>query len=237
MKYIVAYQTKETEPPMAYGGYYMKLYSKEKAEEIVSFSNNAHKSLRYRVVPYDETKHELKKMKPLSGIEKALAAWYKPGNPLYKNPEVAALGLAGEVGELVDLYKEHIYRPGFDWTGCKNCGEPSRSDMICRRLIDSTYNHIPFIMSELGDIWYYLRILAWMGDVDLLGPAIMPEKPHMSKWIKKLHWITSLLLHPSPSKRDDLQRFYDYLIILLNSLDYTIEDLTEFNYLTRELND
>ncbi len=46
----------------------------------------------------------------MTPIEKALTTWYKPDNPLYKNPEPAALGLAGEVGELVDwLILQKVY--------------------------------------------------------------------------------------------------------------------------------
>lgn len=162
----------------------------------------------------------------MTPTEKALITWYKPGNPLYRNPEPAALGLAGEVGELVDLYKKHKYKPGFSWMSCKYCAHPPHIDTGDLR----RSNCIPFVIDELGDIWYYLRILAWMNNVDFSEPALVPEEARALQWIKRLYWIANLLLYPSVSTRDDLDRFYYYFLALLNSLGCTIEELTELNY-------
>lgn len=185
----------------------------------------------------------------MTPTEKALTTWYKPDNPLYKNPEPAALGLAGEVGELVNLYKKHVYKPGFDWMDCKNCKQSShlgRCQLITNQVnpqfpilpVKDSSPYTSIIMDELGDIWYYLRILAWIRGI-LLFTTLPPLEPEEQRRVyHNLFCITgmykhaaTLLFEPGPLlSEDDLQGIYFYLKVMLDNLDCTIEELTKLNY-------
>jgi len=68
--------------------------------------------------------------------QRALRTWYPRSDKLhyeYLHPLVA---LAGEAGELLNLWKKDTYKPGFDATG-------------------------EMFIEELGDCLYYLAILAY----------------------------------------------------------------------------
>lgn len=71
-------------------------------------------------------------------IEKSLRTWYPKSHNLHLNPHHPLGKLAGEWGELLDDYMKSIYKPGYEL-------EP---------------------VIELGDIWYYLRILAYQGEFE-----------------------------------------------------------------------
>lgn len=75
----------------------------------------------------------------LQSMEKALKTWYEVGDPLRFNLKPAAMGLLGEAGELVDLLKKRNYKKGFDHE-----------------------NFVELYRGEIGDIWYYLRILSFI---------------------------------------------------------------------------
>jgi hypothetical protein len=66
-------------------------------------------------------------------IEIALKTWYPENHSLRLNPHHPLGKLLGEWGELLDDYMKSIYKPGYEF-------EPE---------------------NELGDIWYYLRILCY----------------------------------------------------------------------------
>ncbi len=63
----------------------------------------------------------------------ALRTWYPKDDPLHFNPHHPLGKLCGEWGELLDDYMKSLYKPGYEF-------EPE---------------------DELGDIWYYLRILCY----------------------------------------------------------------------------
>jgi hypothetical protein len=66
-------------------------------------------------------------------IGRALLTWYPKGHELHLNPHLPLGKLVGEWGELLDDYMKSIYKPDYTF-------EP---------------------LDELGDIWYYLRILCY----------------------------------------------------------------------------
>ena len=45
-------------------------------------------------------------------IQRALETWYEPDHPLHNDPLHPAIGLAGEAGELLDLYKKEQFVDG-----------------------------------------------------------------------------------------------------------------------------
>lgn len=81
-------------------------------------------------------------MKPDAIQKRALATWYSNGDDLRRDLLPAILGLAGETGEFVDLYKKDGFKPGFVAT---------REDWL----------------DELGDVLYYIAIIAWQFGVTL----------------------------------------------------------------------
>jgi hypothetical protein len=66
-------------------------------------------------------------------VKLALKTWYPAGDSLRSDPHHPLMKLAGEWGELLDDYAKSLYKPGYEF-------DP---------------------IDELGDIWYYLRILCW----------------------------------------------------------------------------
>jgi hypothetical protein len=69
-------------------------------------------------------------------VEIAKRTWYPEDHPLHMNPHHPLGKLLGEWGELLDDYMKSLYKPGYIF-------EPE---------------------DELGDIWYYIRILAYQSD-------------------------------------------------------------------------
>ena len=67
--------------------------------------------------------------------QRALAHWYTTDHTLHNDLMPSILGLVGESGELADLHKKHIFKPGY-------CATPD--DYI----------------DELGDVLFYVAILA-----------------------------------------------------------------------------
>ena len=83
-------------------------------------------------------------------IELSLRTWYPEDHPLHFNPHHPLGKLIGELGELLDDYMKSIYKPGYVF-------EP---------------------LDELGDIWYYLRILCYQNNytrLRKLDNIIIPE--------------------------------------------------------------
>ena len=70
-------------------------------------------------------------------IQTALQTWYPKDHKLHLNPHHPLGKLLGEWGELLDDYIKSIYKPGYQF-------DPE---------------------DELGDIWYYLRILCYQHSV------------------------------------------------------------------------
>lgn len=176
--------------------------------------------------------------KYLTPTEKALITWYQPDHDLYKNPEHPILGLAGEIGEILDLYKKHIYKSGFDWMNCKWCNEHGNEHTkkynwcFGRWVRQDEKKYTPKIIDELSDLWYYLRIVAWIYDVELYiqYSHYLDTLPI----IKTLYAQSSLVLNEEYSVipiEDYLQEIYEHLLLLLEKLGYTIDQLTELNYL------
>ncbi len=73
-----------------------------------------------------------------NSVEIALRTWYPKDDDLHFNPHHPLGKLLGEWGELLDDYMKGIYKPDYIF-------EP---------------------LDELGDIWYYSRILAYQHDCE-----------------------------------------------------------------------
>ena len=169
-------------------------------------------------------------------IELALKTWYEPDNPKYLDPLHPTIKLAGEIGELLDLYAKHLFKPGVDWTKCK-CGNSMKNDCHNGKLgqrvlleLECNGHYTPMVLDELGDIWYYLRILAMQSNVVFLLPDDWYLHDDLD-CIKQMYQYASGLLYADMCEAEPaLQEIYYYLTILLANLDCTIEQLTELNY-------
>ena len=73
---------------------------------------------------------------------RALKTWYPKGHELHGDILPSLIGLVGESGELLNLYKKDRYKPGFWAAECD-------------------------YVDELGDCLYYLAILAYQHDLTL----------------------------------------------------------------------
>ncbi len=162
--------------------------------------------------------------KDLSSTELALLTWYQPDNPKYRDPLHPTLKLAGETGELLDLYAKHLFKPDFDWKTCK----------ACKGRDPSHYNHNPvsFAEDELGDIWYYLRILAWIEGTSLKSIKSIRVTNELENIIF-INMNAARIAYATTKDEDNFFRLdsvYTYLLRILDILNCTLEDLTELNY-------
>ena len=179
--------------------------------------------------------------KDLSPTELALLTWYKPDNLLYRNPEHPTIKLAGEIGELLDLYGKHKYKPGFDWVACKRCNHPKEehTEKLSSEFFSALYpdkyacsNYTSLVLDELGDIYYYLRILAWIYGCEF------PETKgtygiQTLDSIRIMYFHASFILNHIESNLQiewRLQKIYYCILGILENLDTTIEELTLLNY-------
>ena len=76
--------------------------------------------------------------------KRALRTWHTSATPRDKQRDHAILGLVGEAGELADLHKKDVFKPGHEST------KEERID-------------------ELGDVLYYVAILAHLDGFTLEG--------------------------------------------------------------------
>ena len=77
----------------------------------------------------------------------ALRTWHDDSVPVREQRLHAALGLAGETGELIDLLKKHFYKPDYEADGDK-------------------------VKDELSDVLYYLAVIAHLGGFTIDDMAI-----------------------------------------------------------------
>lgn len=175
-------------------------------------------------------------------IELALKTWYDKDNPLHLDPLHPAIKLAGEAGELLDLYGKDQYKPGFSWWDCEHCGYGDASHTLerCPYISQSDENilrgtYTPLVLDELGDLWYYVRILAYQLDVDPGTLAIGVNKG--CSILQSLSWLSvyssqglnSFLLGGQFS-RAVVGDAYRHLLNILKHLDTDLDHLTELNY-------
>ncbi len=182
---------------------------------------------------------------------KALQTWYDKSNPLHLDPRHPCIKLAGECGELLDLYAKDEYKPNFSWWNCKRCNHVHIHE-YCGKVMG--YSHIteeevqcqclwytPLVLDELGDISYYLRILAYQKGITFEALCSEFEK-YLGYYVKDdmLKLLTCLMDSSSTVLNDFV---YDkvidsghlhycayFLLAILHKLDCPLEKLLELNY-------
>jgi hypothetical protein len=149
--------------------------------------------------------------------EMALRTWYPKDHDLHFNPHHPLGKLLGEWGELLDDYMKSIYKPGCEF-------KP---------------------LDELGDIWYYLRILCYQENVkpyytDML---IIPEldvtvvfsRDDIDTLIGAMMYCTSqkslyLAFEKKSSHRLFLSTTFSIIFEIAKRYHITLQQLTDSNW-------
>lgn len=177
-------------------------------------------------------------------ISKALKTWYEKDHPLHLDPLHPVIALAGEVGELLDLYKKEQFKDGVSWWDCAKCKKSidyhyGGSPKYCSA--DGT-KYTPKILDELGDLWYYIRILAYQSDADLsmwTNYHQVKDPSSSLPWLVRLNKKCAGLLwqltdgHSNQLNEIDTNKLriaFEHFQRLLTQLDYTLDELTELNW-------
>lgn len=170
----------------------------------------------------------------MTPIEKALKTWYPTDHPLHNDPLHPAIGLAGEAGELLNLHKKERFKEGFSWWDCVHCGYEENNHTSSTKCLDLLHVYTPKILDELGDFWYYLRILAYQQKVDLSDYADNVASREMIDCLINLSSVSANILrgvqYKWKERQHDLGFAYVVLLIILDSLDCTLDQLTELNW-------
>lgn len=166
-------------------------------------------------------------------IERALKTWYPKDNPLHFDPLHPAIKLAGEAGELLDLYGKHKFKPGFNWWNCKHCQKTSEYDCQCDK---KTLWYTPLVLDELGDWWYYCRILAYQQNMNI-SEWIRPndDVPYDTlMFLSEMNYHSAKLLRIYESGQfistEELRIAFSWFQDILIILDVTLDEITELNY-------
>jgi hypothetical protein len=134
-------------------------------------------------------------------IDIALKTWYPKGHELHFNPHHPLGKLLGEWGELLDDYMKSLYKPGYVF-------EPE---------------------DELGDIWYYLRILAYQGS-HILNDIVEYQDCNLDTIIADVMMHTSRALFYESDNRRFLDNSYSAIIQIAKRYNLTLDDLTASNW-------
>lgn len=175
----------------------------------------------------------------------SLKTWYKPDDPRYLDPRHPLIKLAGEAGELTDLYGKEEYKPNFSWWNCKHCGYGDASHDSYRRCphLSKDENimrgvYTPLVLDELGDYAYYLRILMWQSRLSFEQATLGYEPTDFSHSLER--YLCDLNLHSAKQydywlrsgkiSKGRYQRMIFAFMAILSKLDCTLDRLTELNY-------
>ena len=174
-----------------------------------------------------------------NAIELALRTWYEKDHPLHSDPLHPALGLAGESGELLDLYKKERFKDGVSWWDCTKCGQSRKQHRVIYEdepgakgwYINNCYTSK--ILDELGDLWFYLRILAYQQGYNLEEGHNIPEQDLLDALIE-LNWHAATLLRIIEVETDShlaaIINCFVCLRVILNNLNFTLDQVTESNW-------
>jgi hypothetical protein len=169
-------------------------------------------------------------------IQLALKTWYPKDHKLYHDLDHPTIKLAGEAGELLDLYGKHKYKPGFDWWQCKRCSK----DEICHENSISPFrmlahDYIPLILDELGDWWYYWRIMAYILELERYPKSMsITKKTDIRDILIGMNYNSAVVLLGYKDYGEILDSYLSEAFVefsdLLILLEVTLEEVTQLNY-------
>lgn len=166
---------------------------------------------------------------------KAILTWNGGNDPTRH----ALLGLAGESGELLELFKKHEYKPGFDWWQCKNCNKVHQNPV--EGYLNICPDYTPLVLDELGDWFYYARIVTWQREISIIELVDDFEdwedvEDTVLELLSSINYECARLLERYLTRNelpfgDTLQRLsISFMFLLTKRLDYSLDDLTDLNY-------
>jgi NTP pyrophosphatase (non-canonical NTP hydrolase) len=142
--------------------------------------------------------------------QRALKTWYPKGHKLHDDPLHPLVGLAGEAGELLNLWKKDEYKPGFKAT---------REQWL----------------DELGDTLYYLAVALYHCQVPVISIETSP--PAGILWtISQLAATATEILEASirqmlsrPIKTRKLVEIMHLINTIAANFDCSLETLSKMN--------
>lgn len=150
-------------------------------------------------------------------IEISLRTWYPKDHPLHFDPIHPAMGLVGEVGEWINKHKKNRFKPDFNFV---------REDEL----------------DELGDIWYYLRILSYQFNVEkfitFYEPPLELTKNTLTHAMTSFSACSGKILSQAFSQyksntiiKYDIMNIYENLDLHLEfGLEVSLNELTALNW-------
>jgi len=115
---------------------------------------------------------------------------------------------------------------------CKHC-DGTRKVHYSNLEIHTGYrgcHYTPKVLDELGNIWYYLRILAWQNEITF-EDFIAYTQNELSIIETMYEWANIILQRYTEDETiEALQEIYEHLLLLLEKSGCTIDQLTELNY-------
>lgn len=190
-------------------------------------------------------------IKEKTPTELALLTWYAADDPRHKELIHPAIALAGECGELLDLLKKEMFKPDVSWSDCKICKHPadihygnkcdSPTLKIGGKLIATCDcpNYESVLKDELGDLWYYIRILAYILDHKLEIPQANKKKQKVAITLTLLNQLAATMayniifdnhLNINGEYISQLNHICHEFCIFLAALKISLDELTELNY-------
>ncbi len=146
-------------------------------------------------------------------IETALKTWYPKNHALHFDPIHPAMGLAGEIGEWINLHKKDEFKSGY---------ELSKENEI----------------DELGDIWYYLRILMYQFNFETYMTMYSPPATTLHHAMGELAQSSGeILSRVFPNSfnahivKYNIGNIFEHLDCYINgNLGMSLTELTEINW-------
>lgn len=139
-------------------------------------------------------------------VEISLRTWYPKDHPLHYNPHHPLGKLLGEWGELLDDYMKSLYKPGYEF-------EP---------------------IDELGDIWYYVRVLCYQKKHKPVNFSIINNESVDTVMALAMWELSRKFVHINEGGKANLGNTLNWtfsaLLHICNSYDITLQQLTESNW-------
>jgi hypothetical protein len=172
-------------------------------------------------------------------IEQVLKTWYEPDHPLHLDPLHPAIGLAGEAGELLDLYKKEQFKDRVSWWDCVHCSHSRIMHLNGNCIQPKTLkddcdcdNYTPKILDELGDLFFYKRVLGYIAKHP--NSKFDSEVSEVVILLADLNLFAAQLLYDLIHRREldtgRLKLVQERLDRILEICNCTLDKLTELNY-------
>lgn len=130
---------------------------------------------------------------------------------------------------MLDLYGKEKFKPGFSWWDCRTCGKSEYP----HNTFDCQYN--PLVLDELGDWWYYWRILCYQDDYTVwdVTKMAMQKRPQLVLLREMLRLSLNILDDYEDSgfiNSDELSNAFRAMGDFLYTLEFSLDYLTKLNY-------